>query len=145
MLQALGNAVSVQRNSFSASLTRVLWDLKRSYKDLALSSHPQREEREKRDSVVSGGAALCILCAVDPTSLASAVRQLHLGKLQVRNVLNKSKMVDLPAARAAGSFPSRARGSSAPPALPLSHSPPGKGWGALPAPLSEDLFQGLIN
>lgn len=50
-----------------------------------------REGREKRgDSAVGGGAALCMSCAVDPsTELASAVRQLHLGKLQVRKVLDK--------------------------------------------------------
>lgn len=81
------------------------------------------------------------MCAVDPTSLASAVRQLLLGKLQVRKALNKSKMVDLPEVRAAGSFPSRVRGSCAHPALPLPHSPPGRGWGALPAPLSEICFK----
>lgn len=44
-----------------------------------------REGREKRgDSAVGGGAALCMSSAVDPsTELASPVRQLHLGKLQV--------------------------------------------------------------
>lgn len=41
MQQASGSAVSVQRNSSSASLTRVLWDLERSQrsvKGLALST-----------------------------------------------------------------------------------------------------------
>lgn len=61
MLQALGNAVSVQRSSFSASLTCVLWDIKRSFKDLGLSSHPQRGERAEREFAVSGGAACRVL------------------------------------------------------------------------------------
>lgn len=98
---------------------------------------------------MSGGAALCMSCAVDPsTSLASAVRQLHLGKLQVRKVWNKSRMVDLSEARAAVSFPSgmgSTGGSCAPPALPLTLSPAGKGLGSPAAPHSEDLFQGSIN
>lgn len=45
MLQALGNAVSVQTSSFSASLTHILWDFKWSFKDLGLSSHPQRGKK----------------------------------------------------------------------------------------------------
>lgn len=42
------------------SLTCVLWDLERPFKDLGLSSHPPRGKREKGFFVVSGGVC-CVL------------------------------------------------------------------------------------
>lgn len=119
-------------------------------KDLGLSIRPQRGKRERRDSAVSGGAVLCMSCAVDPsTSLASAVRLLHLGKLQVRKVLNKSKMVDLPeggkmpglqcpSPRGWSAQQGQGLGCCSSSATDSAHQ--AKGWGALPAPHSEKIY-----
>lgn len=119
-------------------------------KDLGLSSPPQRGKKERRDSSVSGGAVLCLPCAVDPgASLACAVRLLHLGKLQVRKVLNKSIMVDLPEV---GKMPglqcpslqgwSAQQGQglrcSSSSATDSAHQ--AEAWEALPAPRSEKIY-----
>lgn len=88
MQQASGSAVPMQRNSSSASLTCVLWDLKRcqhSVKDLASSTDLillrggrgahllQLVEVESH----AGEDTLCVLCAVDlSTLLALTVMQL---------------------------------------------------------------------
>lgn len=88
MQQASGSAVSVQRNSSSASLTRVLWDLKRSQhsvKDLAPSTDLILGGGRGTRSLVSGGAVSCGpghdvrgSCAVDLSTLpALAVLQLQ--------------------------------------------------------------------
>ena len=88
MQQASGSAVSMQTNSYSASLTRVLWDLKRSQhyvKDLAPSTDLILGGRRGTHSLQlakvqshAGEDTTCVLCAVDlNTSLALAVMQLQ--------------------------------------------------------------------
>lgn len=110
--------------------------LKRFLKTLVCRVTLREGRRGKRECAVSGGADLCMLWAVDPsTSLASAVRQLCLGKLQVRKVWNKSgwfswgqgcSVIPLRDGQ-----PSGAGGCCAPPALPWLTAHQGKGWGAL--------------
>ena len=88
MQQASGSAVPVQRNSSSASLTCVLWDLERcqhSVKDLAPSTDlillgGGRGARSLQLAEVqshAGEDTMRVLCAVDlSTVLALAVMQL---------------------------------------------------------------------